>query len=133
MDVPRRRNWLWQPWLLCATWYFADILVIEMYTCGYFSSNNTCGDRNFLNLMGFAFGQPVLAILAMRQNRLFATIGPVQWIILIATTLMTQDDYPKLFYRTVVNCEWKAWFAALTVSRSVPRVLDRDELPQGEE
>jgi hypothetical protein len=104
-DVPRRYNWLWQPWLLGATWAFADILVVEMYLCGYFTFTNHCGDRNFLNMLGFAFGPPVLSILALRQNRLFATIGAVQWLVLIGTTIMKQNNYPKLFYRNIVNCE----------------------------
>lgn len=56
-------------------------------------------------MLGFAFGQPVLALLAMRQNRLFATIGAAQWLVLAGALLMTQNKAPTLFYRNMVNCE----------------------------
>jgi len=56
-------------------------------------------------MLGFAFGQPVLALLAMRQNRLFATIGAAQWLILAGILLMTQNKSPTLFYRNMVNCK----------------------------
>ena len=56
-------------------------------------------------MLGFAFGQPVLALLAMRQNRLLATIGAVQWLVLAGVLLMTQNKAPTLFYRNMVNCK----------------------------
>jgi hypothetical protein len=87
----------------------ADIIIIEAHRCGFFSKNNTCGSKNFLNMLGFAFGQPVLALLAMRQNRLFATVGAAQWLILAGVLLMTQDNAPTLFYRNMVNCKRRTW------------------------
>lgn len=90
--------------LLGASWVLADVVIIEAHRCGYFSTNNTCGGKNFINMLGFAFGQPVLALLAMRQNRLFAMIGAGQWLILSGTLLMTQNKSPTLFYRNMVNC-----------------------------
>ena len=59
-------------------------------------------------MLGFAFGQPVLALLAMRQSRLFATIGAVQWLVLAGALLMTQNKAPTLFYRNMVNCEYSS-------------------------
>jgi len=104
-NYPRRYNYIWQPILAGASWVLADVVIIEAYRCQFFSSNNTCGTKNFLNMLGFAFGQPVLALLAMRQSRLFATIGASQWLVLAGALLMTQDNSPTLFYRNMVNCE----------------------------
>jgi hypothetical protein len=103
-DFPRRKNWIWQPMLLGASWVLADVVIIEAYRCGFFSTNNTCGKKNFLNMLGFAFGQPVLALLAMRQNRFYAMLGAVQWMIVAGVLLMTQNNSPTLFYRNMVNC-----------------------------
>ena len=68
-DFPRRFNLIWQPVLLCAAWVLADVLIVEMYLCGFFSDDNECGNRNFLNSLAFAYGQPALAIMALKQNR----------------------------------------------------------------
>lgn len=107
-DFPRRHAWFWQPWLLGATWTLSYLLVIEMYRCEFFSSHPHCGSRNFLNTMGFAFGQPTLALLALRQNRLFASIGAGMWLILVGALLFGTST-PKLFSRNVVNCELTLW------------------------
>lgn len=104
-DFPRRRNWIWQPMLAGASWVLADVLIVEAHRCGLFSTNNTCGRKNFINMLGFAFGQPVLALLAMRQNRFYAMLGASQWLILAGALLMTQDNAPTLFYRNMVNCK----------------------------
>ena len=61
-------------------------------------------------MLGFAFGQPVLALLAMRQSRLFAAIGAGQWLVLAGVLLMTQNNSPTLFYRNMVNCRSFSWF-----------------------
>lgn len=90
--------------LLGASWVLADVVMIEAHSCGFFSLNNTCGTKNFINMLGFAFGQPVLALLAMRQNRFFAMIGAAQWMIVAGVLLMTQNNAPTLFYRNMVNC-----------------------------
>ena len=60
--------------LLGAAWVLADVLLVEMMTCGFFTDNPDCGGKNFLNTLGFAYGQPVLAILALRQNRFVALL-----------------------------------------------------------
>jgi len=104
-NYPRRYNRIWQPILAGASWVLADVVIIEAYRCHFFGTNNTCGTKNFLNMLGFAFGQPVLALLAMRQSRLLATIGAVQWLVLAGALLMTQNKAPTLFYRNMVNCE----------------------------
>jgi len=94
----------------------ADILVGEMYACDFFarSGKNMCGTRNFLNFLGFAYGFPVLALLALRQNRLWAMLGASQWLILVGVLLVNQGHAPKLFYRNMVNCESYDAFPALS-------------------
>jgi osomolarity two-component system sensor histidine kinase SLN1 len=104
-DFPRRRPYIWQPWILAATWSLADIFLFEMWACRFFRKPNTCGTRNFLNLFAFAFGPPVLALLALGQRRIWASIGAIQWLILCGVLLIGQGGAPKLFYRNVVNCE----------------------------
>ena len=104
LDFPRRHPWIYQPWLLAATWVLADLLIIEMHRCEFFGPHPHCGTKNFINTLGFAFGQPTLAMLALRQNRLFAAIGAGQWLIVAGVLLLTHGT-PTLFYRNIVNCE----------------------------
>lgn len=106
LDFPRRLNHVYQPWLIGATWIFADILVIEMHLCHFFGADNSCGTRNFLNLFAFAYGQPVLAVFALKQGRVYAVMGAVQWLALLGGLLMTEDSYPPLFNRNIVMCEF---------------------------
>jgi hypothetical protein len=135
-NYPRRYNQIWQPILAGASWVLADVVIIEAYRCHFFGTNNTCGTKNFLNMLGFAFGQPVLALLAMRQNRLLATIGAVQWLVLAGVLLMTQNNAPTLFYRNMVNCKPVpsspcVWNGGLMGSCAVSCVPDWNELPEG--
>lgn len=105
-DFPRRRHWFYQPWLLGAAWIMSDILIGEMYDCQFFGgANSTCGTRNFLNFLGFAYGMPTLAILALRQSRGMAALGAVQWLVVVGVLLVHQGHAPKLFYRNMVNCK----------------------------
>lgn len=106
-DFPRRHPWIWQPWLLGGTWVLADLLIIEMHRCSFFGENPHCGAKNFLNTLGFAFGQPTLAILALRQNRIFASIGAAQWLIIVGALLLSEGA-PKLFLRNVMNRTWSS-------------------------
>ncbi|OCF42763.1 two-component system sensor protein [Kwoniella heveanensis CBS 569] len=101
-DFPRRHPWIWQPWIFGACWVFAYVLLGEMRSCGFFSDNNTCGSRNFLNLLGFAFGQPTLGLLTMREHRVCAVFGAVVWLVLCGSLVMTQGNSPKLFFRNIV-------------------------------
>ncbi|KIR40777.1 two-component system sensor protein [Cryptococcus deuterogattii 99/473] len=102
LDWPRRHPRIWQPIIFCACWVFAYILIVEMHLCGFFTDNNQCGSRNFLNLLGFAFGQPTLGLLTMKEDRGMAVAGASIWIILTGALTMTQKNSPKLFYRNIV-------------------------------
>jgi hypothetical protein len=42
----------------------------------------------------------------MKQARPFAILGAVQWLILTCSLLMTEPNYPTLFYRNLVTCEY---------------------------
>jgi hypothetical protein len=77
-----------------------------MHTCGFFNTVNQCGTRNFLNTFAFAYGQPTLAVFALKQGRIYAVIGAVQWIALVGGLLMSEDSYPPLFNRNIVMCEY---------------------------
>ncbi|AFR92243.1 two-component system sensor molecule [Cryptococcus neoformans C23] len=102
LDWPRRHPRIWQPIIFCACWVFAYILIVEMHLCGFFTNNNQCGSRNFLNLLGFAFGQPTLGLLTMKEDRGMAVAGASIWIILTGALTMTQANSPTLFYRNIV-------------------------------
>ncbi|WVQ82274.1 hypothetical protein IAT38_004402 [Cryptococcus sp. DSM 104549] len=101
-DYPRRHPRIWQPIIFAACWVFAYILLVEMRTCGFFSDNNQCGSRNFMNLLGFAFGQPVLGLLTLKESRLCAVVGASTWLILTGVLVMTQKNSPSLFFRNIV-------------------------------
>jgi hypothetical protein len=106
LDFPRRYHFIWQLWLLGATWTLSDVLVGEMYACGFFTKDrNTCGTRNFLNFFGFAYGFPTLALLALKQSRTTAAFGAIQWLILVGVLLVNQGNAPKLFYRNMISCQ----------------------------
>ncbi|WVR07277.1 hypothetical protein IAU60_004318 [Kwoniella sp. DSM 27419] len=101
-DFPRRHPLIWQPFIFGACWVFAYILLIEMRMCGFFAETNQCGSRNFLNLLGFAFGQPTLGLLTMREHRVCAVFGAAVWLVLCGVLVMTERNSPKLFFRNIV-------------------------------
>ncbi|WVQ72758.1 hypothetical protein IAR50_002318 [Cryptococcus sp. DSM 104548] len=102
LDYPRRHPKIWQPIIFSACWVFAFILLVEIRLCGYFNDDNTCGNRNFMNLLGFAFGQPTLGLLTLKEDRGFAVFGASAWLIVTGVLLMTEQNSPKLFFRNMV-------------------------------
>ncbi|ODO08017.1 hypothetical protein I350_03600 [Cryptococcus amylolentus CBS 6273] len=102
LDYPRRHPKLCQPIIFSACWVFAYILLVEIHICGYFNDVNECGNRNFMNLLGFAFGQPTLGLLTLKEDRGFAVFGAASWLILTGALVMSEQNSPTLFYRNMV-------------------------------
>ncbi|KAL7421501.1 hypothetical protein Q5752_003270 [Cryptotrichosporon argae] len=101
-DFPRRYNRIWQPWLLAGTWVWPYLLVIEMRLCNFFATYNSCGPRNFINLLGWAFGLPTLAAIVMRQHRALHAVAAIGWMILIGVLDLSENAVPQLFYRNLI-------------------------------
>lgn len=89
----------YQIWLTLATWVLPDITLIKVKTCGVWEPGNTCDTRSFFIAFAAAIGQPVLALLALGQNRLCAVIGAAQFFIMIAIMYFHQSITPSSLYR----------------------------------
>ncbi|WVO16425.1 hypothetical protein L204_104101 [Cryptococcus depauperatus] len=102
LDYPRRHPIVWQPIIFGACWVFAFVLLAEISLCDFFTDHSTCGTRNFMNLLGFALGQPTLGLLTLRENRFSAICGASIWLILTGVLVMAETNSPKLFFRNMV-------------------------------
>jgi len=96
----------YQIWLTIATWVLPDITLVKVKTCGVWEAGaTTCDTRSFFIAFAAAIGQPVLALLALNQNRFCAILGAGQFFVLIAIFYFHQPETPTSFYRDAVYCE----------------------------
>ncbi|SGZ17181.1 BQ5605_C020g09101 [Microbotryum silenes-dioicae] len=100
LDVPRRRPWLWQTVAFCALWIYATNNVIDMYTCGFYTTRARCGKKDFLGTMYYPSCQIVIGLFALGQKRLYALIGALSWVVVVGATLL---PHRVTFIRNVVN------------------------------
>ncbi|SCV67792.1 BQ2448_5403 [Microbotryum intermedium] len=100
LDVPRRRPWLWQAAVFCALWIYAANNVIDMYTCGFYTTRTRCGNKDFLGTMYYPSCQIVIGLFALGQKRLYAFIGAISWVVIVGATLL---PHRVTFIRNVVN------------------------------
>lgn len=63
-----------------------------------------CGQKLFLYYMGILMGFPSIAIMAMRQNRIFHLFGVASYFISAGFLLFNQPSVPRLFYRNPAMC-----------------------------
>jgi osomolarity two-component system sensor histidine kinase SLN1 len=97
----------YQIWLTIATWVLPDITLIKVKTCGVWEPGvRACDTRSFFIAFAAAIGQPVLALLALNQNRFCAILGAGQFFVLIAIFYFHQPETPTSFYRDAVYCEY---------------------------
>jgi hypothetical protein len=95
----------YQIWLTIATWVLPDITLIKVKTCGVWEPGvRACDTRSFFIAFAAAIGQPVLALLALNQNRFCAILGAGQFFVLIAIFYFHQPETPTSFYRDAVYC-----------------------------
>jgi osomolarity two-component system sensor histidine kinase SLN1 len=87
-DAPRRWPWTWQFFLFCGTWSYPYTIIIDVWHCGLYKANSTCGDRMFTTLFYYALGFPVFALFMLQASRLAETAGAVTWIILAAVLIV---------------------------------------------
>ncbi|KAL1405534.1 hypothetical protein Q8F55_009172 [Vanrija albida] len=99
LDGPLRFPWLYQVIVWGAVWPWGILISVEMHNCGYFQGVPGCGQKLFLYYMGILMGFPSIAIMAMRQNRLFHLLGVVSYFIAAGCLLFNQPSVPRLFYR----------------------------------
>lgn len=71
-----------------------------MWYCGFYTSNNTCGEKDFLALFFWALAPATFALFMMGQKRIFAAAGAVGYVILVCVLIV--PDRPK-FSRNLIN------------------------------
>ncbi|BEI91391.1 uncharacterized protein CcaverHIS019_0402110 [Cutaneotrichosporon cavernicola] len=83
---PRRFQWLYQPFVLLATWSTGYMQTIEMYRCGYQhgdgSPENKCGNRMFLYMFGLLFGLPTIAVIGLWGQRVLCVMMAAVYMIM---------------------------------------------------
>ncbi|KAI0747292.1 hypothetical protein BC629DRAFT_1585210 [Irpex lacteus] len=65
-DLPRNHRIIYQAFLSISTWMWAIYLICVMFTCGFYTSHKgDCGTKDFLGLLYYAIGPPVVALFGM--------------------------------------------------------------------
>ncbi|KAF8322206.1 hypothetical protein DL93DRAFT_2072073 [Clavulina sp. PMI_390] len=79
------RSWLYQIWLLCATWSFAVFSVLDGFMCGFFGGARlmTCADNDFFNIVYYACALPAIALFSLHGNRLFSLVAVIIFLLLL--------------------------------------------------
>ncbi|EJT97684.1 hypothetical protein DACRYDRAFT_119345 [Dacryopinax primogenitus] len=94
-NAPRfrwRHNWqiVYQPVLCMATWCWAWFSIWDMWACGYYQTvdHPMCGNKDFLSTFYFATALPVLALFALGQHRLYASLGAIAYFVLMCVLIL---------------------------------------------
>ena len=103
IDLMRRIPWLYQCWVLLASWAFAYAVLIDMHVCGYYTghADQCVNSPNFIALFFWSIALPVFGLLGLGQKRLFHLIGLVIWCAL-TISLIIVPGAPNLMIRNLI-------------------------------
>ncbi|KAK4056812.1 hypothetical protein OIO90_002061 [Microbotryomycetes sp. JL221] len=102
LDVPRRRPWVWQPWIFSAIAVPTLANLIDMKLCGFYgpAQLRTCGTKDFQSTLYFATGTPVIGLFACYLRRFPALVIVLTWIVCVAGLILPDR---KGYARNLVN------------------------------
>lgn len=103
IDLMRRISWLYQCWVLLASWAFAYAVLIDMHVCGYYTghADQCVNSPNFIALFFWSIALPVFGLLGLGQKRLFHLIGLCIWCAL-TISLIIVPGAPNLMIRNLI-------------------------------
>jgi hypothetical protein len=103
IDLMRRISWLYQCWVLLASWAFAYAVLIDMHVCGYYTGHaeQCINSPNFIALFFWSIALPVFGLLGLGQKRLFHLIGLCIWCAL-TISLIIVPGAPNLMIRNLI-------------------------------
>lgn len=103
-DLVRRAPLFYQTWLLFASWSFSYALIVEMYTCGYYTGGESecANSENFVALFYWSIAFPVMGLLGLGQKRIFHLVGICIWCLLVIVLILVPGA-PKLMIRNLIN------------------------------
>lgn len=104
-DFPRDRPWIYQSFLVLATWSWAIYQVLFMYLCGFYDDGNAhtyfvCGSKDFLSTFYYTSAMQTIALFGLNLNRFPALIGALTFFIVSCVLII--PDYVT-WIRDVLN------------------------------
>lgn len=87
-DLPSRRPWLWRIFLFFTTWSWSVLITGQLVSCGYYSSQPRCYNKDFVGLFYYLIAMPTMSLFALRQSRVMHLIGMVGTLAYIAAILI---------------------------------------------
>jgi hypothetical protein len=103
LDLMRKACFFYQTWVLLASWAFAYAVIINMYTCGFYTGGaDTCMNSGaFIALYYWSIGLPVIGLLGLGQKRGFHLIGVIVWCALVIGLILAPGA-PQLMIRNLL-------------------------------
>lgn len=87
-DFPHRRPRLWNLQLVIVGWGWPTGSIIDMKSCGYYTTQQHCGERDFQSSLLFAVALPTIALFALGQKRLYSAAGGLCWLVITVSTIV---------------------------------------------
>ncbi|GAA5968789.1 hypothetical protein JCM11641_000734 [Rhodosporidiobolus odoratus] len=99
-DVPRRQPYIWQLLVFACIWINAAANPIDMYGCGFYTRDASCGKKDFMATLYYVVAGPTVALFALGAKRIFVLTYSLSWLILVSVTILPRRPS---FARNVVN------------------------------
>lgn len=99
-DFPRDRPIPYQLLLMISTWSWCLYEVVTIYVCGYYSTDNTCGTKDFLGTFYYTSALQTIALFGMRMDRIAAMVGALTFLIISSTLIL---PYKPIWTKHMLN------------------------------
>ncbi|KLO12174.1 hypothetical protein SCHPADRAFT_829937 [Schizopora paradoxa] len=100
-DLPYRSPKLFQSYLFFMIWSWSFYSTSFLHACGFYStSNDHCGQRDFISFFYYAIGLPTIGMFGLRQARIIDAAGLV--VLFILSSVLIAPQHPA-FARNIVN------------------------------
>ncbi|GAA5940056.1 uncharacterized protein JCM15063_001687 [Sporobolomyces koalae] len=87
-DVPRRKPWIWQIFVFSGIWITGLGFVIDLYSCGFYTAQPHCGNKDYMSTMYYAISGPTIGLFAMNMKRILVVLYSASWLITVSITLL---------------------------------------------
>lgn len=99
-DFPLDRPTPYQLLLMISTWSWCLYEIVTIYVCGYYSTDNTCGTKDFLGTFYYTSALQTIALFGMRMDRVAAMVGALTFLIISSTLIL---PYKPIWTKHMLN------------------------------
>ncbi|KAG8925262.1 hypothetical protein FRC02_009810 [Tulasnella sp. 418] len=111
-DFPKTRRILWQCWMSIAVWVWPAYILILMQLCGFYNSKEAvlnCKGKEFTGALYYTGSFPPIALFALGQNRLSATISGITLAGIMGANIRNRDTWIRNFLNFVLYIIFLLW------------------------